>query len=60
VLVVIADTGPINYLILSELIDVLPALFGKVILPAVVRDELDAVTKMSERVGIPAQTSIPV
>ena len=38
--VVIADTGPINYLILSGHIDVLPALFGKVILPGIVRDEL--------------------
>lgn len=37
---VIADTGPINYLILIEHIDVLPALFDRVILPAVVRDEL--------------------
>ncbi len=37
---VIADTGPINYLILIGHIDVLPALFEKVILPAVVRDEL--------------------
>src|ERR1019366_2332553 len=37
---VIADTGPVNYLILIGHIDVLPALFEKVILPAVVRDEL--------------------
>jgi len=37
---VIADTGPINYLILTGDIDVLPALFDRVILPAVVRDEL--------------------
>jgi len=37
---VIADTGPINYLILIGHIDILPALFQKVILPAVVRDEL--------------------
>lgn len=38
---VIADTGPINYLILIGHIDVLPALFAKVILPSVVRDELN-------------------
>ena len=38
---VIADTGPVNYLILIGHIDVLPALFEKVILPAVVRDELN-------------------
>ena len=37
---VIADTGPINYLILIGHTDILPALFQKVILPAVVRDEL--------------------
>ena len=37
---VIADTGPINYLILIEHIDILPALFKRVILPAAVRDEL--------------------
>ena len=37
---VIADTGPINYLILIGHIDVLSILFERVILPAVVRDEL--------------------
>jgi predicted nucleic acid-binding protein len=38
---VIADTSPINYLILIGHIDILPSLFEKVILPSVVRDELD-------------------
>lgn len=37
---VIADTGPVNYLILIGHIDILPALFEKVIVPAIVRDEL--------------------
>jgi predicted nucleic acid-binding protein len=37
---VIADTGPINYLILIGHIDILPALFERVILPSAVRDEL--------------------
>ncbi|HEY1947793.1 MAG TPA: DUF3368 domain-containing protein [Bryobacteraceae bacterium] len=37
---VIADTGPINYLILIGCIDLLSALFEKVILPAQVRAEL--------------------
>lgn len=37
---VIADTGPINYLILIDHVDILPKLFEKVVLPAVVRDEL--------------------
>jgi hypothetical protein len=42
VLLVVADTGPINYLILIERIGILPALFEKVILPSVARDELTA------------------
>ncbi|MGA8026677.1 MAG: hypothetical protein WB992_05985 [Bryobacteraceae bacterium] len=39
-LLVIADTGPINYLLLIGHIEILPALFKNVILPSVVRDEL--------------------
>lgn len=38
--VVVADTGPINYLILIDLIELLPKLFGKVIVPAAVHDEI--------------------
>lgn len=38
--VVIADTGPINYLILIGHIAVLPALFERIAVPSVVRDEL--------------------
>jgi predicted nucleic acid-binding protein len=37
---VIADTGPINYLILIGHVDILPRLFDRVILPVIVRDEL--------------------
>ena len=37
---VIADTGPINYLILIGHINILPVLFQTVILPSAVRDEL--------------------
>jgi predicted nucleic acid-binding protein len=37
---VIADTGPINYLILIGHTDILPALFQRVVLPVAVRDEL--------------------
>lgn len=37
---VIADTSPLNYLILIGHVDVLHALFENVILPLVVRDEL--------------------
>jgi len=37
---VIADTRPVNYLLLIGHIDILPILFGTVILPSAVRDEL--------------------
>ena len=37
---VIADTGPVNYLVLIGWIDILPALFETVIFPSTVRDEL--------------------
>ena len=39
---VIADTSPINYLLLIGHIEVLPALFDRIILPSTVRDELAA------------------
>jgi len=38
--IVVADTGPINYLILIGQSEILPALFEKVIIPWAVRDEL--------------------
>ncbi|MBL8294867.1 MAG: DUF3368 domain-containing protein [Bryobacterales bacterium] len=37
---VVADTSPVFYLLSIERIDVLPALFGKVLLPEAVRSEL--------------------
>ena len=37
---VIADTGPVNYLILIGHIGILPAMFERVLLPSAVRDEL--------------------
>jgi predicted nucleic acid-binding protein len=37
---VIADTGPINYLVLIGQINVLPLLFDKIVLPTVVQSEL--------------------
>jgi len=37
---IIADTSPINYLLLIGHINILPALFDRVILPVAVRDEL--------------------
>jgi predicted nucleic acid-binding protein len=38
--VVIADTGPINYLLLIGQVELLPKLFEKVVLPSAVKDEL--------------------
>ena len=40
--VIVADTGPINYLILIGCIDILPKLFEKVVLPSAVQSELMA------------------
>jgi predicted nucleic acid-binding protein len=37
---VVADTGPLNYLILIESIEVLPRLFSPVLIPAGVKEEL--------------------
>jgi predicted nucleic acid-binding protein len=37
---VVADTGPLNYLVLIEAIDVLPGLFEQILVPAAVYDEL--------------------
>jgi len=37
---VIADTGPIHYLVLIGHSEILPALFEKIIIPSAVRDEL--------------------
>jgi predicted nucleic acid-binding protein len=37
---VVADTGPLNYLILIDAIDVLPNLFETIFMPVAVRDEL--------------------
>jgi predicted nucleic acid-binding protein len=48
--IVIADTGPINYLVLIASIDLLPVLFEQVILPSAVQFELaDADAPLSVR-----------
>jgi predicted nucleic acid-binding protein len=39
-MLVIADTSPLNYLILIDAVEILPRLYGRVILPAGARDEL--------------------
>ena len=40
---VIADTGPVNYLILIGHVELLPALFDRVVLPDAVQRELTSV-----------------
>ncbi len=39
-MVVIADTSPLNYLVLIEEAEVLPRLYGKVVVPQAVLEEL--------------------
>jgi predicted nucleic acid-binding protein len=38
--IVVADTGPVNYLVLIEVIDLLPKLFEQIRVPQIVFDEL--------------------
>ena len=39
-MIVVADTSPINYLLLIDQIDLLPRLFEQIIIPNIVRDEM--------------------
>ena len=39
-MIVVADTSPLNYLVLIDEVDLLPALFGQVLLPQAVFQEL--------------------
>jgi predicted nucleic acid-binding protein len=39
-MIVVADTSPLNYLLLIGKIEILPQLYGKVAIPPAVRDEL--------------------
>jgi len=39
-MVVIADTSPLNYLVLIEYIDILPSLYGSLVIPPAVQREL--------------------
>jgi predicted nucleic acid-binding protein len=39
-MLVVADTSPLNYLVRIELAEILPKLYGTVIIPSEVRDEL--------------------
>ena len=43
-MIVVSDTTPLNYLVLIEVIDVLPKLFNEVYAPAAVMDELSHVS----------------
>lgn len=40
---VIADTGPLNYLVIIDAIEILPKLFDTIFIPMAVRDELNDV-----------------
>ena len=39
-MIVVSDTSPLNYLVLIQHVEVLPALFGRVVAPPAVLDEL--------------------
>jgi predicted nucleic acid-binding protein len=55
-MIVVADTSPINYLLLINQIDLLPRLFQQIIIPDVVRDEMldpDAPTVLQEWIANP-------
>jgi hypothetical protein len=38
-MIVVADTSPINYLLLIKEIDILPKMYGKVVIPRAVQEE---------------------
>jgi predicted nucleic acid-binding protein len=39
-MIAVADTSPVNYLVLVDEIDLLPAIFGNVLIPEAVMEEL--------------------
>ncbi len=39
-MIVVADTSPVNYLILIQEVDILPKMYGRVVIPQSVREEL--------------------
>jgi predicted nucleic acid-binding protein len=41
-MIVVSDTSPLNYLVLIEAVEVLPAIFGRVVVPPAVIEELQA------------------
>jgi predicted nucleic acid-binding protein len=40
-MIVVSDTSPLCYLLLIDLIDLLPQLYGRVIIPQTVQNESD-------------------
>ena len=45
-MLVIADTSPLNYLVWIEVVELLPQLYVRVVIPPEVRDELLAPTHL--------------
>jgi len=41
-MIIIADTSPINYLVLTGFQELLPTLFGQILIPEAVLDELQS------------------
>ncbi len=41
-MIVVSDTSPLNYLVLIDLQHILPELFGRILIPVAVRDELQS------------------
>ncbi len=39
-MIIVSDTSPLNYLVLVSYVEVLPQLFGQIIIPQAVFDEL--------------------
>ena len=56
--VVVADTSPLNYLALIDLIDVLPRLYGTVVIPQEVLSELT--TRMAPAGTVTTASVLPV
>ena len=63
-MIVVADTSPVNYLVLLGEIELLPKLFGNVLIPAAVEDELrcedapPSVQRWMERVPVWLQSRV--
>ena len=49
---VIADTSPLNYLVWIESVEILPQLYGGVLIPPEVRDELLVTVAPCERAAL--------